>query len=945
MKHLPFTNRNQFNPFIVFAKLVFLAMLAFGAAAQATTYYSQGSADPGVLANWNTVRGGGGTGPANFTSADTFVIQIGHSMATTAAWTLSSGSAKIQIESGGTLTANNLVTSANFQIDNGGTYVHNAVSGSVNGSVNDIPGSTSRSFGASSTVEVQKWGNGGTSPGPLPTTSWGNLKINVATLAGSWNMTGVITSVGGNLIVQQTGGTAREFRLTGAATFTLNVAGNIQVTGGVLNLTSGAGVPTVTITGQLLVTGGWLRSSGAGVPVVTVNGNSGKTSVTGGGTNTLSADLANPPGSPVADAITLDNGFYGDDAVDYTLNVNRGITVNAGGGTITMSSGRTMTIAGNITGPGSLTKSYISGTTVNLSLAGNNDFLGNFNILGGGVRFNSSAAAGRGDVVVSMPVGGTANTTLRNTGVAISTLTNNLVLMPNNGLLISLDSDVVNTFVIAGKISGVGSAIHGVNSGGTVELSGDNSLWTGGLSERRGTLRLGHKNALGTAPLTVTPVTTAGAMPVSWQATTPLTGASSITNAVNITITNTAPHLTVSGANDLEMSGPISLGVSGTVSPIITNINTGATILSGPISGTGFGLTVMGNGTLTLAGNNTYDGATVIGGGTLRVNNISGSGTGSGAVTVQSGATLGGSGTIAGGVTIASGGSVGAGSSAGLLTIGNGLDLSSGGTNFWELAANSTANPGTDFDQISLTGGNLVLGGSSRVRIKFIGTATIPDNSAFWQAAHSWTVVSLSGTAANPGSTTFSAIDGTNGITAGTFTTSVSGGSVVLNYTPSATSPPVPAFVASPLSGVRPLTVYFTNQTSGATTYSWNFGDGDSSASLNPVKVYTNAGIYTVILTATGPGGSASATNNNYITVTNPPAPVISGTIANAGQPNGVLTWSSLSGVTYEVQYKDNLTAASWSILGTVPATGPTSSITDTNLPVSPQRFYQVIAK
>src|SRR5581483_3734183 len=74
-----------------------------------TTYYSQASGDPATLTNWNSVRGGGGTAPANFTSGDTFVIQNGHNISTASSWALSGTGNKIQIESGGTLTANNLV--------------------------------------------------------------------------------------------------------------------------------------------------------------------------------------------------------------------------------------------------------------------------------------------------------------------------------------------------------------------------------------------------------------------------------------------------------------------------------------------------------------------------------------------------------------------------------------------------------------------------------------------------------------------------------------------------------------------------------------------------------------------------------------------------------------------------------------------------------------------
>jgi autotransporter-associated beta strand protein len=72
----------------------------------------------------------------------------------------------------------------------------------------------------------------------------------------------------------------------------------------------------------------------------------------------------------------------------------------------------------------------------------------------------------------------------------------------------------------------------------------------------------------------------------------------------------------------------------------------------GGIGGTGHGsLTKSGMGTLTLSGANTYTGNTALFSGALLVRNTTGSGTGTGGVTVNGG-TLGGSGIIAGAVTV-----------------------------------------------------------------------------------------------------------------------------------------------------------------------------------------------------------------------------------------------------------------------------------------------------
>ncbi|MDF2451365.1 MAG: hypothetical protein K0S26_869 [Bacteroidota bacterium] len=57
-------------------------------------------------------------------------------------------------------------------------------------------------------------------------------------------------------------------------------------------------------------------------------------------------------------------------------------------------------------------------------------------------------------------------------------------------------------------------------------------------------------------------------------------------------------------------------------------------------------------------------------------------------------------------------------------------------------------------------------------------------------------------------------------------------------------------FNADPMLGEIPLTVTFTNTSVGATSYSWNFGNGLSSSFTDPNTIYTNAGTYTVTLVA-----------------------------------------------------------------------------------------------
>jgi PKD repeat protein len=85
---------------------------------------------------------------------------------------------------------------------------------------------------------------------------------------------------------------------------------------------------------------------------------------------------------------------------------------------------------------------------------------------------------------------------------------------------------------------------------------------------------------------------------------------------------------------------------------------------------------------------------------------------------------------------------------------------------------------------------------------------------------------------------------------------------------------PVASFTANPMSGTAPLTVNFTDTSTGSpTSWAWEFGDGGTSTAQNPSHIYTTAGTFTARLTATNSGGSTTAT----ATITVNPAPPTSG--------------------------------------------------------------------
>ncbi|TAJ45304.1 hypothetical protein CUJ86_00725 [Methanofollis fontis] len=87
------------------------------------------------------------------------------------------------------------------------------------------------------------------------------------------------------------------------------------------------------------------------------------------------------------------------------------------------------------------------------------------------------------------------------------------------------------------------------------------------------------------------------------------------------------------------------------------------------------------------------------------------------------------------------------------------------------------------------------------------------------------------------------------------------GGSDTTQQTLVVTSPvPAAVFTATPTTGTAPLTVTFTDLSTGnITAWAWDFGDGATSIEQNPTHVYVNAGTYVANLTVTGPLGNDSA--------------------------------------------------------------------------------------
>ena len=312
-------------------------------------------------------------------------------------------------------------------------------------------------------------------------------------------------------------------------------------------------------------------------------------------------------------------------------------------------------------------------------------------------------------------------------------------------------------------------------------------------------------------------------------------------------------------------------------------------------------LAKVGPGTMRLTTANSYSAGTIINAGRLLVNNLTGSGTGSGVVTVNAG-TLGGSGIIAGVVTVASGGTISPGTSIGTLTFNSAPTLN--GTNFMEINRNDGSSLA---DKVALTSGTLNYGGA--LVVSNVG-ATLVGGEVFTN----FTASAYTGAFAN---TSLPALNSGLNWYLGGLTTN---GTIKVNRSPTINSVTVTNIFPDVLK--IPIASLTTNgaDADGDTLLLSAFGpattNGVTLTTDNTFLIYSNnvniADKFTFIISDNRGG---TATN----TVTIAPSRVVTGEFA--GQPtvseNSVtLHFSGTSGQTYYVERSTNLPPA-WLTIST----------------------------
>ena len=577
---------------------------------------------------------------------------------------------------------------------------------------------------------------GGTNNTASGATGINTISVSAGTLsvAGDANLgTGTVTMGGGNLTV--TGATTIDNAITLSSDASIDNANAVTLSG------------DVTGSGGLSKFGsGKLTLSGAG------NSWSGGTTIRNGEVELGTA------GTIGSGTITLNGGTLTTTATSQTL--TNAIAIGSSNGTV--KTANALTLSGTVSGSGALTKTG----TGTVTLSGTNSHSGSVTVSAGTLAVSGGSAIGNSSAVTvssnatlsleaaetigsltgagtvtlgantltagadnssttfSGVIGGTGGLTKSGTGTMTLGGTNNsytgATTVTGGGLTISGSIDTGSAVAVgSGATLTVGASsleIGSLAGTGTVSVASGKDLTVGGnngSTEFSGSFSgAGTLTKMGTGTMTLSGSNSSG-----FSGTTTVRGGGTLSvagdaNLSSGTVTLNGGTLTVTGAGTIDNA--FDTGVNGATIDSAVSVT-----LSGIISGND-GLTKTGTGTLTLSGSSTYSGSTTVSAGTLLVTGALG---GTSGVTVASGATLGGTGslfasgssntlTVTSGATLAPG-VTGINNGIGTLTVNGNLLMS--GTLAVEIAG--TGSPGTNYDQVVVSGGVTLASGSSAVTV------------------------------------------------------------------------------------------------------------------------------------------------------------------------------------------------------------------------------------
>ncbi len=547
--------------------------------------------------------------------------------------------------------------------------------------------------------------------------------------AGTWGATSFNTAADSTgTLVSSTASSADVFAGAAGGTITLSasqLAGSLvfNTTGYTLSVASGVALGTGAVT---LGTGVTLTLSlnDAAATTLTLSSVSGGTNLVFGGTTLTASDAL------LAYVSTAS-------IMSTPVIINTTSTSNTGGAAgfvfkaaTTAISPVAATISATIANNSGVNTLLGTSTTTWASLVVNGVISGTSGV----IIENSIAGGGKGTVFLNAQNTYTGQTLINNGSTGAVTLSVSNALPTGTDLIMGFAAGNGSLLNLNGQNQTIGSLMSGLGGGSitnsasgtisTLTINGSataTSAYAQVISNGAGTValvRAGTGTTTLSAANTYTGGTTVSGGVLALTGTGTIGGATGAVTVSGGILDFTTTSQTV-GAVTLAGGTIQSTGGSGTLTGTSYTVQSGT--ISAKLAGSGVVLTMAGPGTVTLAGANTYTGATIINGGTLRVN---GSTSAASVVAVNSTGTLGGTGTVNGAVTVASGGAIApGGATPGTLTIGSNLTLNGGSALNFRLG-NSTA------DQLTLSGTGLTLTGPSSGQVtinllNFNGTATL----------------------------------------------------------------------------------------------------------------------------------------------------------------------------------------------------------------------------
>jgi autotransporter-associated beta strand protein len=645
-----------------FRALVGSSLLAITSASAQTTYYWDSNSNTAGFGNttgvWGTNTFWGTSSAGTDATANTTITSVDTVNFGTA--TLNYATANIGVAAGGVTTGGIVIGAGQTQAITLGT-VGNAITIHGGGITKNAGSGTLTLVSPIILGAAQNWTNNGSfiyGNTSYPLSGSAALGINgtgvvsLGGLAGATAYSGKITVSGGQLEsrsnittngvfgtgnIEINGGRVGLY-YSNSLTRAIGVAaGQIQITGGVSGFSGNGGSnSTFSLSGmtwgssefnptELVLQDASANSNGSGTLAGNINlGAATRTirsdqtgGLAAGGTGTFSGIISNGgitkqgagthvftgantyAGGTTINAGTLRFGSISampnSGAVTVNTGGTLGIVVGAAGdwtGSSTVAVGTLGGLLGGLGGAGTSTVVYSGNVGLNLQLTANTSYAGNITNPTGST---SLALTKTGGSTLTLATG-TTNSYTGATSISAGQLTLDGSL--TGGGAISTSGS--GTFFQSGTGVISGASSYTQNSSGASTLSGNNS-YTGGTTLSQSSLTVGHANALGTGTINLNGGTI--------QSTD--TTARSFTNPVTI-----GGNFTVGGTGNLTFSdtGASALGATRQIT-----VNAGIDATFGQaFSGSTFGITKAGAGTLTLSGANTYTGATSVSAGTLQ---------------------------------------------------------------------------------------------------------------------------------------------------------------------------------------------------------------------------------------------------------------------------------------------------------------------------------------